>query len=245
MGTRLHGMAVHLKRRIDHVHVADVCGDRWCAATVPVVRGPSLATTSVARTHRTSGRRRVECRAPPTASTGLAPRGPWGRALQELLAAPGRIRVRGRTRAAENATLAGGEQSSVLPGVDPAGGCGAPVVYVRHGVLDVITCLAAPQELQMHVGGQLGWIVHRSACGGQALCHELTAEGPLAHRSAGGPHPGALVGTRPKLEQVEQGAHATVPDSKSAASSASPSPRLVRNTSAVWSPSAGAATAFG
>jgi len=95
----------------------------------------------------------------------------------------------------------------------------------------------------MHVGWQL-LAIDGLGCGGQALRHELTPEGALSSGTAGRPEPCVWTIAGLNVEQCLQAAHATVPDSNSRLSSSSARPSAA-STSAVWSPSAGAATALG
>jgi hypothetical protein len=105
----------------------------------------------------------------------------------------------------------------------------------------------------MHVRGQpIG--VDGVQRGGQALSDELTAVGPLSVGPAGRTDPGVLGFARPQFEQFEERAHpavslpepvATAPDWVSRPISSGLIPSHSLSTAAVWSPSAGAATAGG
>src|SRR4051812_216510 len=127
-------------------------------------------------------------------------------------------------------------------GVDAARRSGPAVEYARHRVFDGITGLAAAEELQMQVGRR-PVNIHGAIRSGQALRDELPSVRPLSGRTAGGTDPRIGVGTRRDIEQVEQGTHATVPDSVRPLISSGVIPSHSPSTAAVSSPSAGAATA--
>ncbi len=128
-------------------------------------------------------------------------------------------------------------------GVDAPRGGGAAVEHPSHGVVDGFTGLAAAKELQVHVGRKpVG--IDGAARGGQALRDELPSVGTFSVGPAGRADPGVR-GTGLQLEQLQQPAHATVPDSVSRLMSSEFSPSHSLSTAAVSSPTAGAATAGG
>lgn len=106
------------------------------------------------------------------------------------------------------------QEATGLSGLDPAGRGGPPVEHPLHRVLHVVTRLTAPQELQMHGGGQLRRF-DGAGSGGEGLGHELPPERTLALRSAGRPDPAVLRRARHDVEQAQQCTHATVPASVS------------------------------
>src|SRR5215207_4993530 len=243
MAARLHRISVHLQGGDDHVDVGDVGGDDGVH-------------------HRVVGQRN-RC-PPPQSPDELAGGGVVGDPDVEFVQRHRRCRP-GGSGARERVGIAGhvgpvpvfgagqvggeghrgrGQQTLVLARVDATRRRSPAVEHPGHGVLDGVACFAAAQELQVHVGGRpVG--VDGVGRGGQALSDELPAVGPLAVRSAGGPDPGVGVIARRQLEQLEQSAHATVPDSVSRPISSGVMPNHSPRTAAVSSPSAGAATAGG
>jgi hypothetical protein len=94
----------------------------------------------------------------------------------------------------------GGQQSAGLSGVHPARRRRPSVEDGFDRVLHRLACLAATQELKVHVGGQL-LAIDGPSRGGQALRHELTAERSLARRTAGRAQPAVRVIPGPDVEQ--------------------------------------------
>ena len=243
MAARLHRMPVHLQRGVDHVDVGDVHRDQ--------------------RVHRRIIGKRNRC-PPPQSPHELAGRPVVGDPDVELVQRHRRRRS-GRPGARQRVGIPrhvgpvpvlgagqlGGErhrgrrqQAPVLVRVDAACGRGPAVEHPGHRVHDGVAGFAAAQELQVHVGRRpVG--VDGVARGGQALRDELSAVGTLSGWTAAGPDPGIRVCARLQVEQLQQRAHATVPDSVSRPISSGVIPSHSPSTAAVSSPSAGAATAGG